>query len=437
MDRQRLISVAAVVIFLHAACGLLRFLTAEAVALAIDYAACLALLVSFVLYARQNRPRLSGHVEWKGEKGLLLFMFVWLILSCIANLLFVGPKNVYYAPNALIDAALLFFVYFPFGRLIAREGASGLTVKLLCLLLTLWSLFILAVLVFVFMGRVMVLPGGVRLGVYEDYNALALNNNPNSTSCIEYVFLMSCALAALSTKRKAFRLVCIVFMLIHFTALVISGSRAYFLAALVAFGLTGFGAAWRRFDQRKTAARLGIALLAAVCTVFALLLLRYAVDYLFGLVGSEKPLIPTDKRLSGRTDIWIRSVKSIFHSALRYLFGVGAANSHAAMAEYGHVHLYTHNQFLEIGVCAGVPCMAAFACLCWMLAKKGAWITLKQAFSLRRVLAVAFFASLLIANLAEAHLLFYRRPPSYAFFLLAGWIYEICLSARASAEDQT
>ena len=61
--------------------------------------------------------------------------------------------------------------------------------------------------------------------------------------------------------------------LIHFTALVISGSRAYFLAALVAFGLTGFGAVWRRFDQRKAAARLGIVLLAAVCTVFAAVML--------------------------------------------------------------------------------------------------------------------------------------------------------------------
>ena len=127
--------------------------------------------------------------------------------------------------------------------------------------------------------------------------------------------------------------------------------------------------------------------------------------------------------LTGRTDIWAGALKGMVSSVQRFFLGVTpvGVNSLISLMTDGKYDMYTHNQFLEVGVALGVPAMCAF--IVWfVLILKAGYVQLKKEFNYSMLLIV-FVLALMLGNMAEATLMFYQFITGHAFFFLCGWIY--------------
>ena len=206
IGKNQLLDIASVCMFIHVLCGLMRYLMSISFVLALDYASSAVLLVSAVIHWIEFRPKLITQVKTSTEHLLLVLLLCWSLVSLVVNLFVKGPRSAFFAPNALHDTLLIVFVFFPYGRHAAKYGVPRLGKRLFDVLMILWTLFILFVLINVFMHRVVVLPGDIRLGIY-DGAAFRLNNNQNHTSCFEFVFMFLCLFRAFYSKRKTVKAV--------------------------------------------------------------------------------------------------------------------------------------------------------------------------------------------------------------------------------------
>ena len=129
---------------------------------------------------------------------------------------------------------------------------------------------------------------------------------------------------------------------------------------------------------------------------------------------------------SSRISIWQYSIEGIFSSFRAALFGF-TPNSVSDMilqaSHNRHNVAYTHNQFLEVAAAEGVPGLCLF--LAWLA------LMLRDIYRLvfvqknRTVLLAVpvVFLTLLLANMAEAHLIYYDHINGYAFFFLGGLLH--------------
>ena len=434
IDKKRLIDIASVTMLVHALCGLLRYLTNITVVLALDYTSTLLLLFATVVHCIQFRPKAPSLKRICLEHKLLIFVFLWCIVSTVANFIIQGKEGVSFAPNALHDVILTVFVYFPFGIYIARNDMPSLARKLLKGFVAGWSLFMVFVLVNVFMGRAIELPGKIMIGGTWYNSTFCLNNNPNHTSCIESVFLTLCLFLALRSKQTGERILFCTFSIVHFTGMVLSNSRTYLASILFFLTLLSFFAAFRRLENQKTPIRIVISALIALAVCGALCLLKHAVSAVYEvcphyinearLLDETQPSSPYFSTVSFRIGMWKACVKALFTDPLLFLFGNGPANSKALMLRLIEREYYTHNQFIEIAACAGVPCLLAFAALVVLILKDAWQVGRRNMLDAVKLFFILYLLSLLLANTMEALLMFYRRPGSYVFYISCGWICE-------------
>ncbi len=432
-DKSHLIHIASITMFIHVLCGLLRYLIDIRFVLPLDYTTTGLLIVYTLLYCIRNKTRLFSSLKSKLGLHLLAFMFAWFILSQMANVILRSPKSAYYAPNAILDTLLLFFVFFPFGCSIVQNGVPQIGKRLFIALLFIWSLFMLYVVVNALMNRVISLPGGIRLGIYGN-KKLNLNNNSNHTSCFEFVFFCLCAFMAYISKKYSIRIMYIFFCVIHYFGLVLSDSRAFFLATSVFCSGMSFYWALRRLQNKAIWSRILFSALLAIVIAGLLYLMRLAVyeiySYTARLAGAEsifKQKAIRDENFSnlhGRTDIWANCIKELFSKPVTFFFGEGIANSkQITLRQFGQ-ELYTHNQFIEVAICAGVPALVGLLAFLILLFRNAFLILLEKPVIMAHVFIVLSICVLLLANCVEALLMFYRRPGSYVFFLCSGWLCE-------------
>lgn len=136
-----------------------------------------------------------------------------------------------------------------------------------------------------------------------------------------------------------------------------------------------------------------------------------------------------DRFLSGRLRIWRVALKAMFVSPRRFLLGAtphGVWNA-VLTASNGKINMYTHNQILEIGVALGVPSMVLFLFFIIYMARSSASYVLSHPEDRETLMAASFIAIMLLFNLFEATLLFYRFINSYPFFFFVGWLEEKAL----------
>ncbi len=424
---------ASATMFVHLLCGLLRYLIDIRFVLALDYASTITLSVLAVVYYIQCKPRILTEMGRKTQYTLLLLFFGWFIVAQTTNVVFHGLKSAAFAPNALHDTLLLFFVFFPYGSYVAKNGVPNLGKHLIRALLILWSTFILFVLINVFMNKVVELPGDIKLGFY-DYQAFNLNNNSNHTSCFEFVFFFLCIFMVSVSKSNAEKIMYSCFGLIHYTGMILSNSRTFLLAALVFCAALCFFCVYKESLSKVFYKRILLAVLSAICAVGLLYLLRLllfeAYNYCKSLAGTNSTVAPKKlsyeglTTLTSRTTIWKHCVKELFTNPFTFFFGEGIANSKQLVAQINGKELYTHNQFIEIAICAGFPALIAFMIFVFFALKNALSVINEESISIADIFISLCIPILLIANCAEALLMFYRRPGSYVFFICCGWLCE-------------
>ena len=429
LTKKNMLSLALLAAVFHAAAGMMRYLlpmdqfTENMLDLPLMAAA-----VFFLLYLLRRddlpRPRAAQ---------ILLFLFLlWFAVSCVSASFrddpLLGGDNTRPFLNALISCLLLF----PLGCALSREKTPPVGKILLHFCMLVWTAFIVYAVICVFQGKITRLPGGGYIAMVND--SLQLNCNRNTTGSWEMLFFLGSFLLILRCKSPALKAVYGLAMIVHYTALILSNSRASVFSTLVCFAVITFIAVFRLLKKQPAYRRvlfpLGCALLAAA----AFYLLRGAVFRLYtagsGITtAGARALTEMNTHndiTNSRLPIWQAAVEGIFSSAPRALLGVtprGVPRMVTLFSGRFNNTCYSHNQILEIACAAGLPAMCLMLCWFALILRDTARILIKR--NERPLLKCLSMVMLTLAavNMVEAYLIFYDFLGGYVFFFLCGLIH--------------
>ncbi len=426
LNKKNLLILCFLTLFIHALFSLAGwFLNADWL-LIVDY--CMAGLTGFaaVLYFAREKTT----VRYQRAQMILMLFLLWYIISCLSMTIVFGSDWVNYNSYRMYQTALSVFFMFPLGYVLIREEKrSNIGQVLLHVLLLGWTLFILVVLVFVLQGKAIYTPNDGIIFI-DKSTSLCLNCNRNTTGSWEMLFFLASCYMAFWNKKRSLRIIYIFASVIHYMALMLSGSRACILAVLGGFSVMVWIAVYMRLNKQQTTRRIlfstAVALVAGAAYYFLRdFLIRFYSASADVELGSRAKMY-VDVELSGRTQIWKYTIEGIFTSLRMALFGVTPQSIPeflAQMSDRTIVDTYTHNQLLEIAAGIGIPGLIIF--LAWF------FIILKDIYKLVFVEknVSSFWAApvivlvLMAANMMEAYLVFFDHIDSYAFFLLCGIIH--------------
>jgi len=435
LNRRNVLTLAIVSFFLHAMMSVLHWMIGLTWLDTVDQVLLGLTAFCTILYAAKS----GISIRLQPAQTLLVLFMVWHIISCVSMTIKYGSDWVSYNRTEIFCAAVCLLMAFPLGYVWIRdrEGEPPHRNRTMMILLhgvtVCWSLFMLIVLIHVFQGKTIAAPvdGGV-IGLKG--GSLVMNCHYNINGPWELLFFMICCFMVYRNKHIAVRAVYGVFTVIHYLALTLSNSRTCFLtgvAAVMAF--TGI-ALYCRMKKGKESRKILIAVAAGVAAGALFYLLRPLVFKLTtvlpaegGAVGKSREMFSKDVvSFNSRTRLWGWSLEGIVSSFRAFMFGMtpkSVPEMIRQMSNGAFPNSYSHNQFVEIAAAIGVPGLCLF--LGWLyLILKDIWVLFfvrkeRNAFLFVPVMAMA----MLLANMMEAHLLFYDHLSGYAFFLLTGLIH--------------
>ena len=462
----------------HAFMSVLRYFFDQAYMLPVGYALTSAAIIITAFLLVRYRPALHlrpGHF-------LTLFLMLGFIVSC-AVATSISKMDMFHQNRLyLYDTFMTLMFFYPLGHCVGRLKRHFHLRVFLHIVLTAWSLFMLFVVIRIFQVRPIPVPLGGYIYMNNDLHSLCLNCNPNTTGLIQMIFFLLALFLAVWDKYPPLRFLCLCMALVNYAALVLSDSRTSITASVLGVSLMTFVVLLTIRPSLPLRYRLLYSAVGAAIAVVLCLLMRNAISYLYEVLvripntspiaaadslmraaagdmrgrtsalvgdvrGSFRSALPPEQAfvlsgqastlngsldillnrlLTGRLTIWTAAFKTMTSSPRNLLAGVTPAGVRAAIYEQtaGRFNMYTHNQFLEIGVSLGLPCLIAFfASLVLDIIYAVRLFRLGTA--RRTALLVPMLAAVLIlANMTEATLLFYQFPSAYLFFFLSGWLGE-------------
>ncbi|MBR5704774.1 MAG: O-antigen ligase family protein [Deltaproteobacteria bacterium] len=398
-------------------------------------AAYVVLMVTqYRLYAKSTivsyiRQIFSGGNLW------LTVLFIWYLIGCIVLCARIGGKIFTMNDRLLLDVVISFFVLymFPWNR-----KTYDWFIHILMLVET---VFMVWVLYNTFKLNILKVPGG-QIGMSKGYS-LTIACNSNTTGAFAAAFLML-ALYMISAQEGIVRVAYVVAALIQLFPLYLSNSRTAYLACVIAVAAAGFFLVYRKYTgKHKVVLALGCGLLCGAALYF----LRYAVFTLFDGVTHLSEQQNSDgirdvdlSNASGRIPIWKAAVKGMFLSSEIFMVGATPARVEAVLGyvlNKENFMMYTHNQFLQIGVAFGIPGLI-FYCIWLLKTAKQCW---KVAFHGRYWVIACMVLMLVMANLTESYLVAYFYFCGSVFFLVCGMIRseaaELCASNETRPQKPT
>ena len=431
LSKNNLLLLAGVIALFHSLLGTLYYFMDVSLLNSLDYVLGGVLAAAALLHWYYYRPRLRANAE----QVLLIVLLLWYGISCIVM------TNTYQGNwlkgNALplFDTAMLVLVVFALGRYSGKHGMPALLVYLVHVILLAWTAFMVYVLAVMLQNRIINLSNGGQIG-FSRTMCLYLNCYYNTTGAIQIVAFLCCFCMVFWMRHPAMKAVYGLTSCVHYIILVFSNSRTALLSVLLGFaaivGLAVFACQKRGALLR----RILIAALAGAVAAIVFYLLRDVVFTTYEALTHHNELlgIETDGmrdmlgdsafNLNNRTVGWKYSLKAMVYDTQKFFTGVTPISviSMLKLASDGVWDMYTHNEFLEIGVALGVPGMCLF--IAWFaLILKDCWHLFFIKKDTRNALFVPMILMVLtVANMAEATLMFYRFITSYAFFFFCGWV---------------
>lgn len=413
---------------------------------------CIALGIYYLAYLLVNKPQ----IRFRPETGILIILMVWFFISCYAMETSYNQPWIEANERTLIDTGIALLAFFPLGTFIGKAIAgdkNSVTIRclkiILSVLLFVWTAFIVFVLYHIFQLHVLRTPGGGQIGMTRKA-ALNLSCYYNTTGAWQMLFVMACFCMMIWMKHPVMKVLYGLSTLINLVALYLSNSRTALVATVVGCAGIMFVLIYKLAIGQEVSNLKNIrikpllAALGGAIVLGALLFVGRTITYqIFQSIthfneimasqsgsssGADDTMIrevfnSTTATLTGRTDIWAGALKGMVSSVQRFFLGVTpvGVNSLISLMTDGKYDMYTHNQFLEVGVALGVPAMCAF--IVWfVLILKAGYVQLKKEFNYSMLLVV-FVLALMLGNMAEATLMFYQFITGHAFFFLCGWIY--------------
>ena len=403
-------------------------------------ALCCGVYADTVLHMKgRRRDRLKGMLRQVScpEQWILLGILVWGIVSLFSmNAVYKGN---WIAANryAMEDAAISILFFFPMMLFFEKKEMMRILLFILHLMTAVITVLMAVVIWHVFRGQVINLPDG-QVGMYKDSNnirQLVVSANRNTVGAYAAFTAAMCPVLALSLKNKWARLAYVPAFLVHWTVLCLTQSTTSLVVGALSGALMTASLWLHRGGKGPFAKRAAAAVLIGAAVMILLWMSRvWIMNYYEACVPlstgeSTVRDMGGNSTMSGRLLIWRAAIKAIlgnngtdttFRNAM---FGNTFAGCPAVINKLCGQDMYTHNQYLEMGVCMGIPAMLAYVaftvfeaiqCFRVCFADRGR-VTLAERWITLAVLG------LVIANLPEAMLLGNAYMPACFFFILCGY----------------
>ncbi|MBR6955310.1 MAG: O-antigen ligase family protein [Clostridia bacterium] len=419
--------------------------------LAILYGLAVLLYVMIsAAYLPKSFDRIKAAIKrYFSVDGLILMaLFLWYVVCCVVLGRGTTRLVVGYWPFVM-DMGICVLILFPLPGILGRQQTRKVLDWVLHAIMAFSTCFVLWALWHLFTLDIVKLPNGLSVGMDKGMT-FYMGTNTNIGAAIGTTMVLIC-LYMISAHRRAVRWIYAAALLPHLLAVLLTNSRANFIALLVTLPMFVFLMIWHSGRKMALWPRLLTGLAAGVAVALLFWFMRRWVFDLFEAVThySERlaaanssiqagktaaaPLIATEglMRDTGRLKIWPASIRIMTSSVEKFFFGTPIGDYPALiqstmkeMFKYNASKAHAHNIILQVGVTLGVPAMLAFIgylvitllrCLRVGLRKtggemQGAW-----------VLPLCILA-LIIVNMFEPFIFLYFSAQGCLFCLFAGWV---------------
>lgn len=366
---------------------------------------------------------------------LLLFLLVAMYIS-VASIQGYATASDWWGANrsTLFDTTGQILILFPLGCWFARHRDAKEMRWPLHVFTIGFLIGEIYILYHVFTNSVISLANGGGIGITGQLN-LSIHCHYNTTGLWGYCFLFLCFYLAVTTV-KWLKPVYILGIIANLMILALSQSRTAQYSNCLAFGLCA--GVWffyqnKVFDKNKIQKTIFSVLVGIAVTAVTYFLTQLFYKFYLTVSGIEELLgkdatgrVFFDEQLSGRTDLWIASFKSMFVDARCFFFGVSPVGIYSRMEEFsGQTNVYTHNQILEFAVGCGVPAMIAFVVFCVRMFLHSVKICFTSGNRLMKnaVASIGCFL-LLVGNMFEATLFGFNYISGMIFIVICGYLAE-------------
>ena len=393
------------------------------------------LAIAYVVYTYFKTPRLMFRIKnfLKGlfcpEFIMLLLFFVWNVI-CTMSADSRYSRNMFSAnDNALFRTFVSVFITFIIGYIFRGDSVMKLMEILFhvfCSVLTVCMIYILYMMC---KPEWIHLPGGRTIYMRKTFR-LCISCNSNTTGAISEVIFMMC-LYMMIVKKGILRYLYTIAMLVHYLIVVLSNSRTCIYATGISIAAIVGKLCFDAVKNRVFWQKILVSVILSVVTAIVIIELRRLVFYIYESIShlskyygvSKTGARETEMTFSGRVDIWIASVKSVFQNATHFFFGVTPVRvtDEVSIWTTNHLDMYTHNEFLEISVAYGVPGLLLYLTWLVMIARSCFRVVNGKIRNMNKGLIIlsGMILMLVLANLMEATLLFYQFTIIEGMFFLA------------------
>lgn len=408
-----------------------------------------ALYVGYLFFGHPMKQKIRHDFRKKvltPDYLLLLILLVLMIIS-VASIKNAVPSGDWWKANrtTVMDTAGQILVLFPLGCWLVRhrdtkEFRIPLHVFTIAfLILEVW------ILIRTFNNSPIYLSNGGGIGINGSLS-LIINCNRNTTGLWGYCFLFLCLYLVVTTV-KWMKPVYILGILVNLMIIALSMSRASLYANCLMLGL--FAAIWFWyqkwiFTENKKVKVIGAVFIGVVVTagfyflngiLYDIYLKVSDIEALLGVDATDREFF--DVTMSGRSDVWIASLKALIYDARSFIFGVSPIGIYSRIEELMGTSLYTHNQILEFGVGCGVPAMIIFIVFCVRLFLHSVKVCFTSGNrSMRNTLASVGCFLILIANMFEATLFGFNYLSGIIFIVACGYLTELSRNPALMLKEQ-
>ena len=396
-------------------------------------------VVLYVVIAKLRYPEEMEKIkeflrrERSREQIFLIGFFLWYIVCVAARTMIDGKDRFGPNDNRMFYTALSVMLMFPLTEIMGRERIKKFMNVALNIALVTYTAVCAWVLVNYLQGILVSFPSGNAVEVYKN-QSLTIGIHRNTTAAYSMIILGICVYMLMTLRSKLRFLVYIPAMLVHFLVIVLTNSRTCFVVVFCMAALAAIARGLKYIKIKNKVLVFALVAVVLVVGVAAFSLLRNEIIANSAEVWREKlqkPGIMNTRKIfggfNGRVNIWIASVKLMFSSPDRFLFGVTPTMLPSVLQGIGQFPVnqpHCHNMILQVGACFGVPMMILYTWFCVSIIRrsyrvmkyegdklfKGAWTVPLILFG---ILLNETMEVLTMANK------FFNQT---MFFLLAGWI---------------
>lgn len=370
------------------------------------------------------------------EMLLLVALLGWYVISCLACGSYYQGSWLRGNAFPLLDTAINVFIFFPLAAYMPENRRRQAVHGVIHAFVGLMTVLMVIVLWNVYQPNVIRVPGG-EIGMSADVR-LYINCNPNTTGAYAALLVMLCLYMVVS-QRPLVKALYGFALFVHMVILMLSNSRTCMIAVTAAFMLVAFVFVWHRLTGAAPARRIALCVLASVLTMLLMSFIRYAVFASFEAITHFSELVARGDRdaiakisltagsMKTRLITWGYSIRAMVYDLHKAIFGVTPIAVKSALelvAGTTSTDIYTHNQYMEIGVSLGFPGLILFLAFLVLTARNCLVIALsreQRPFPGFYVVPAIIFM-LVVSNLTEAILLFYHYLNGSFFYILCGWV---------------